>query len=283
MKRVLFLLVLLILSFGNAWAERFTVTNDNNEKIIVDVAKPLNQAAKGLVFLQHGLASSMEHPVIQTAKKAYLNNDYTVVSFDSRYSTGLSDGDVKNARLQTFEQDLKTITDWAQNQDFFIKPFAVGGHSLGGASVLSYAAQNPDNISLVTAVAPVVSGNLWEKSCFKNMPQFCQSWQQNGFYEYSYQDKTFLIAYDVINQAKNFNALDIADTLSSPILLVSADADNIIPWQDVESLYNKINTQKQFYVTKQSGHNFTTLQNQQDLYNILYNFIKDNTKSLSNM
>ena len=115
------------------------------------------------------------------------------------------------------------------------------------------------------------------------MPQFCQSWQQNGFYEYSYQDKTFLIAYDVINQAKNFNALDIADTLSSPILLVSADADNIIPWQDVESLYNKINTQKQFYVTKQSGHNFTTLQNQQDLYNILYNFIKDNTKSLSNM
>ena len=283
MKRTLFLLVLLILSFGNAWAERFTVTNDNNEKIIVEVAKPLNQAAKGLVFLQHGLASSMEHPVIQTAKKAYLDNDYTVVSFDSRYSTGLSDGDVQNARLQTFEQDLKTVTDWAQNQDFFIKPFAVGGHSLGGASVLSYAAQNPDNISLVTAVAPVVSGNLWEKSCFKNMPQFCQSWQQNGFYEYSYQDKTFLIAYDVINQAKNFNALDIADTLSSPILLVSADADNIIPWQDVESLYNKINAQKQFHVTKQSGHNFTSLQNQQDLYNILYNFIKDNTKSLSNM
>ena len=40
MKRTLFLLILLILSFGNAWAERFTVTNDNNEKIIVDGSKP---------------------------------------------------------------------------------------------------------------------------------------------------------------------------------------------------------------------------------------------------
>ena len=50
MKRTLFLLILLLLSISNAWAERFTVTNDNNEKIIVDVAKPLNQAAKGLVF-----------------------------------------------------------------------------------------------------------------------------------------------------------------------------------------------------------------------------------------
>ena len=72
MKKALFLLLLLLLSFGNAWAEKFTVTNDNNEKIIVDVAKPLNQAARGLVFLQHGLASSMEHPVIQTAKKPTL-------------------------------------------------------------------------------------------------------------------------------------------------------------------------------------------------------------------
>ncbi len=283
MKRTLFLLILLLLSISNAWAERFTVTNNNNEKIIVDVAKPLNKKTNGLVFLQHGLASSMEHPVIQTAKRAYLDNNYTVVSFDSRYSTGLSDGDVKNARLETFKQDLQTVTEWAKNQDFFITPFALGGHSLGGASVLSYAAQNPDNVSLVTAVAPVISGDLWEKSCFKNMPQFCQSWQQNGFYEYSFQGKMFLIAYDVINEAKNFNALDIADLLSSPVLLVSADDDNIIPQQDVESLYKKVKAQKQFYVTKQSGHNFTTLQNQQDLYNILYNFIKDNTQSLSNM
>ena len=247
------------------------------------MAKPLNQEAKGLVFLQHGLASSMEHPVIQTAKKAYLDNDYTVVSFDSRYSTGLSDGDVKDARMETFKQDLQTVTEWAKNQDFFIKPFALGGHSLGGASVLNYAAENPDNVSLITAIAPVVSGDLWEKSCFKNMMQFCQSWQQNGFYEYSFQGKTFLISYDVINDAKNFNALDIVDLLSSPILLISADNDTIIPWQDVESLYKKMKAQKQFYVTKQSGHNFTSLQNQQDLYNILYNFIKNNTKSLSNM
>ncbi|MFR1031633.1 MAG: hypothetical protein ACLSE6_03540 [Alphaproteobacteria bacterium] len=35
---------------------------------------------------QHGLASNMEHPAVQTAKQAFLDKGYLFINFDSRHS-----------------------------------------------------------------------------------------------------------------------------------------------------------------------------------------------------
>jgi len=257
--------------------DEFRIKNTQNQSIYIRVDGLNNASDRKLAFIQHGLASYMEHQVVQTAKQAFLNNGYTVVTFDSRYSTGESGNDVKQARLSTFEEDLKTVVDWAKTQPFYSEPFALSGHSLGGASVLQYGAEHPKRISLLIPVAPVISGQLWETSCMNNLGDFCRQWKQNGTYEYTDKQngRTVQIPYAVVTGSKNYNAYKLAGKIAAETLLIGAQKDIIIDTKDLQKLAKSIPDGKSVIVTG-SGHNFEHQQNRTDLYQAIDTFIKDN-------
>ena len=60
----------------------------------------------------------MNHQVVETAKNAFLDNGYTVVTFDARYSLGESYGNVSNVSLSTFLEDLETVVPGQKNKIF---------------------------------------------------------------------------------------------------------------------------------------------------------------------
>ncbi|MEE6207434.1 MAG: alpha/beta fold hydrolase [Alphaproteobacteria bacterium] len=248
-----------------------------NQNVFTEIDGIENAKYHKLAFIEHGLASNMEHQVVQTAKQAFLDNNYVVVTFDARHSTGESGNDVEKARLSTFEEDLKTVIDWAQTQPFYHEPFALSGHSLGGASVLQYSAENPEQVVLLIPVAPVISGNLWEQSCMQNMSDFCRQWKQNGFYEYTDKQngKTVRIPYAVVTASKNYNAYTIAPQIRAKTLLIGAQKDIIIDAAELQQLAKSLHG-GQSEVIADSGHNFEQKQNQADLYQKIDKFIKDN-------
>ena len=271
---------LLLLSCGGKidTPQEFEVLTPSAEKLSILVSGLENSDQKKLAFIQHGLASDREHPVVRTAEQALIERGYVVVRFDSRYSLGKSDGTVEKARLSTFSEDLNTVVQWASGQKFYHEPFVLAGHSLGGASVLKYAAENPDKTGLVIAVAPVVSGELWEKSCMQNMPDFCREWKKNGQYVYQdekvYGNKKAVIPYAVVEEAKSFDILKQAKNIKSNVLLIAADKDIVIPAKDVQKLYQALTNNKSVGVVSDSGHNFDKAQNQKDLYDILTAFLR---------
>lgn len=270
---------LLLLSCGKIDApQEFEILTPSEEKLSVVVSGQENSDQKKLAFIQHGLASNREHPVVRTAEQALIEQGYVVVSFDSRHSLGKSGGTVEKARLSTFSEDLNTVVRWASGQNFYHEPFVLAGHSLGGASVLKYAAENPDKTGLVIAVAPVVSGELWEKSCMQNMPDFCREWKKNGQYVYQdekvYGNKKAVIPYAVVEEAKSFDILKQAKNIKSNVLLIAADKDIVIPAKDVQKLYQALTNNKSVGVVSDSGHNFDKAQNQKDLYEILTTFLR---------
>ena len=230
-----------------------------------------NGSDNKLAFLIHGLASDMNHQTIQSAKKAFLDNGYTVVSFDARYSLGESYGNVSNVSLSTFLEDLETVVNWAKKQDFYHDPFAIAGHSLGGATAILYS-HNNDNISFLIPIAPVTGGQQWENSCMKNMADFCKQWKEKGYYEYKQNDKSVNIFYTVVDEAKSYNALELAQSIKAPALFIIAENDRVIEEKDVQNVARLMKAK----ITKisQSTHNFTKKQNQDDLYHAIYNFIK---------
>ena len=95
-------------------SQKIQVQNAQNDTFFVTVDGMENAKTSKLAILQHGLASNKEHAAVQAANKAFLDNHYVVVSFDSRYSLGEGNNDVTRVRLTTFEEDLATVASWAK-------------------------------------------------------------------------------------------------------------------------------------------------------------------------
>lgn len=104
----LFLLLLASCSENNR-PQEIWIKNADNESIYLQLSDNKDTDSPHLAIIQHGLASNMEHPAVQTAKQAFLDKGYLVITFDSRHSLGKSDGKVINVRLETFENDLETV------------------------------------------------------------------------------------------------------------------------------------------------------------------------------
>lgn len=150
-----FILIFMLVSCSFLSNERSILLQNNQGQSIY--VKVYNENGNKLAFVLHGLASDMNHQVVQSAKKAFLDNGYTVVTFDARYSLGKSYGNVSDVSLNTFLEDLETIINWAKKQPFYREPFAVAGHSLGGATTILYS-HNNDNINFLIPIAPVIGG-----------------------------------------------------------------------------------------------------------------------------
>ena len=256
-------------------SDEFWIKNKQNEQLYVRVDYPYHTPNQKLVFIEHGLASNLNHQVVETLKKAFLDNHYTVITFDTRYALGLSGNNVKFARLSTYEEDLETIISWAKTQPFYHEPFALSGHSLGGAAVFQYSARNPDIVDILVPVTPVISGDLWEASCMKNMTDFCKTWQQKGFFEYtdSKNHKTAVIPYQIVSDTKSYNAYNIASKINARTLLIAAENDHVIAPLDLKKLSQAIKTNGNEITVKSSSHNFEKLQSRLDLYRTVSQFI----------
>ena len=270
MKKICMLLMMLLLTgcMHRSSHMVFWIKNSRGEPLYLQVAGAEDTGNRKLAIIQHGLASNMEHPAVQTAKKAFLDNGYVVVTFDARYSLGKSGNDVSKVRLQTFEEDLKMVVDWAGKQKFYHEPFALAGHSLGGASVLVYAAGHPEQAGILIPITPVVSGQRWEDFCLSRL-SFCRDWKKDGFY--TYEDEQ--ISYQTVETAKSYDALRLGDKLKAKVLLIAAEKDNVVNPGDVADLYEALQTSKRLAVVPESGHNFESLQNQLDLYQAVVDFV----------
>ena len=277
MKKFLTILVLvcLVACAHLSQTEEYWVTNANNEQIYVKVDGLYNAPNQKLVFIEHGLASNLNHQAVKAAKKAFLNNGYTVITFDARYSLGNSGNEVKFVTLNTLRADLETVIDWAKDQPFYSEPFALSGHSLGGASILAYSAAFPDKVSKLIPIAPVISGNLWERDCMKNLPDFCPTWKKNGVYEYTdpKNHKTAVIPYTVLTESKNYDAAELAPNITAQTLLITPQNDIIVNPKDVEHLATLLKNGQSATVNA-SGHNFETKGNQADLYQAINAFLR---------
>jgi pimeloyl-ACP methyl ester carboxylesterase len=259
-----------VLSAKAEWIE-----NAQHEKIYVQTDGLENARNHKLAVIQHGLASNKEHQAVQTAKKAFEANGYTVILFDSRHSLGEGDNDVEKVSLATFEEDLETVTAWAKTQPFYSEPFALSGHSLGGASVLKYAAEYPDRVNVLIPISPVLSGQLWEKTCLENLSPFCEEWQKNGSYEYidPKNHKKAVIPYRVITASQDYDARQIAPKIKATTLLVAAQNDQVVNATDVRQLATFLPNAAVATVAG-STHNFETFRNQADLYRDIDAFLK---------
>ncbi|MDP2820782.1 MAG: alpha/beta fold hydrolase [bacterium] len=243
-----------------------------NVVVLVEQAKK----QENLVFLMHGFGSFKEFPLIEEIARIFKANNFTVVRFDATNSIGESDGELQDGTITGYCEDLNDVIIWAENQEWHQEPFLLAGHSAGGYCVSEYAAENPKEVKALAIFSPFISGKLFIET--DEIKAVLPEWEKTGIRKWESSSSQGVIkksGYQFIEDSLKLNILDSADKIKCPVLFVSGGKDLIIPIKDQKLFFDKLNTQKDFYLIKGADHNLKNEENFQDLRKIVENWSKN--------
>ena len=252
------------------------VKNSSGEKIAILVEGLENKNHKKLAFVQHGLSGHKGQSMVRQPTRAFLDNRFVVVTFDSRYSFGDSDGELEKATLTSFIEDLNAVINWAKTQDFYVEPFALSGHSLGGASVLKYAQDHPHMVSSLVPVAAMVGGKYFIRSRLLNDGVNYRKWQREGKELRQIKDRKGYVSFNVVKDMMNYDLVRGASKIVSSTLIVTGENDLSSTIYNNDCLFYNIYAPKEFAILENCAHLYESKQNQQDLYSIIKNWLEKN-------
>lgn len=205
--------------------ERIELKNRKDQKIVGVLEKP-EVEIRGTCIVQHGWGDHRNKPTIQSAKNAFLESGFQTFNFDTTNSIGESDGDYDKATLGLHHEDFEDVAKWAQEQDWFKGPLAVTGHSKGGYAVVRYAEDYPEKVSLVVAVAPVVSGKMSDEAHKKHYPEEYKELKEKGFIEkVGKSGAIFRNSWSQVEERVDHDLLPNASKVTIPILLIVGSED----------------------------------------------------------
>ncbi len=210
-----------------------------------------------LAIIQHGFSGSMDEKHIRGFADTFLKNGYDVLLMDCTHSFNDADGTLEQNTIKTHSDDLEDVIAWAGTQDFYKEPFALAGHSLGGMSVLHYAQNHPEKISLLVPASTVISGKLLEDAFKQNMPSEYNDMLTKGKMrvECTYKDGIESYRpYSWLQDMQSWNMLDKAAHLNMPCLFVVGADDAPTPPEHQKLLFDLMPGEKELHIIDDADH-----------------------------
>jgi pimeloyl-ACP methyl ester carboxylesterase len=232
-----------------------TIKNRKGQNLVVLVEVAENP--KGLAIVMHGLSGNKEQPHIVTFAEAFKEKGYTVVRFDTTNTFGESDGEYKDATITSYYEDLEDVIAWTKTQTWYLEPFVLAGHSLGGISIILYAENHPQKLKGLAPISTVVSGKL-SKETLSERPAL-RDWEKTGWrVEESSTSPTGIkkLPWSYMIDSLKYDVLPEANKLSMPVLLIVGDKDDGTPYEQQKLFYDKLSSKKDIHVIKDAPHTF---------------------------
>ncbi|MDP2736539.1 MAG: alpha/beta hydrolase [bacterium] len=252
--------------------KKLTIKNRKNQSIVVIVEQADKQ--KGLAFVMHGLGGFKEQPHIEIFAKAFRDNNYTVVRFDTTNSIGESDGKYEDATVTNYYEDLEDVIVWSKNQTWYEEPFCLSGHSLGGFSVAYYAINHGEKVKAIASISPLISGELSIKAHGKKE---IDEWKKTGWKIEESKSRPGLIKklkWAHMEDRLKYDLLPDANKLTMPVLLMVGENDTSIPPEHQGLLFEKLPGKKEFHIIKGAPHTFREQKELEEIYKIMDKWIK---------
>ena len=235
-----------------------TIKNRHGLKIVTLLEKA--DQPKGLAIILHGLGGFKEQKHIETFAQAFKKAGYTVLRYDATNSFGESEGAYEDATVTSYYQDLEDVIKWAKEQDWYIEPFVLVGHSLGGICSILYAQKYSNQVKALAPISTVVSGTLRIEAHEKFLgKEHLENWRKTGWYESKSISKPGIIKrlpWSHIEDNLKYNILEKADKLKFPVLLIVGDRDTSTPPEHQKLLFEALPGPKEFHIIKGSPHTF---------------------------
>ena len=255
--------------------QKIFIKNRKDQKVAVIFEEA--EAPKGMVFVMHGLGGYKEQPHLETITESFKENKYTVVRFDTTNTIGESDGDFEDATITNYYEDLEDVIQWSGKQKWYVEPFVLVGHSLGGISTALFAENYPAKVKALAPISTVVSGALSAEAHKRFSPEEFKIWEETGWLEAKSQSKPGVVKrlkWSHIADRLKYDLLPQANKLTMPVLLIVGENDTRTPLDHQKILYNVLPGQKELHIIKGSPHTFRDPAHLQELKNILSQWIE---------
>lgn len=249
--------------------EKQTIKNRYGLKIVTQLEKA--DQPIGLAIVLHGLGGFKEQDHIEVFAQAFKDANYTVLRYDATHSFGESDGKYEEATTTGYYQDLEDVINWAKDQDWYMEPFVLAGHSLGGISILLYAEKYPEKVKALAPISSVISGDLMKEVYGDQL----ESWQKKGYVERPSASKPGTIKklnWSFVEDLEGIDTLPEIEKLTMPVLLLAGDQDKYTPHSDI--LFEKLPGQKELHIIKNAPHTFRKEEHLKEIKNIFDEWIK---------
>ncbi|MBI2547667.1 MAG: alpha/beta hydrolase [Candidatus Aenigmarchaeota archaeon] len=233
------------------------IKNRKGQNISVLVDKPQNP--EGLAIVMHGLGGSKEQPHVAIFAEAFKESGYTVVRFDTTNTFGESDGRYEDATVTNYYEDLEDVIVWAKTQSWYVEPFCLVGHSLGGISIILYAEKHPEEIKGLAPISTVVSGRLSAEA--PKHSKTLREWEKSGWREeksISHPGRIKRLPWSHMVDRLKYDVLPEVNNLTMPVLLIVGEKDGSTPYKHQKLLYDKLPGKKELHVIKNAAHELNT-------------------------
>ncbi len=256
------------------------ITNRRGQTMYVRYDRPQCDI-KGLAIIQHGFAGSMDQPHIKAIAQTFREKGFATLSLDCTHAFNAADGDPEGCRMHTHLHDLYDAIDWAKTQDFYREPFAVSGQSLGGFTVMNYAAEYPGKVSLLFPCSCVTNGKKLAEAFERNLPEgVFQSWVKQGYQEIESWDgsgKRARRSYEWLADMDTYDIYEKVDRLTMPILLTVGSNDIPTPPDHHLMLYNVLpEDTREMHIIPGADHGYTQPEHLAKMTEILGKWIEKN-------
>lgn len=252
--------------------EKITIKNRNSKKIVLILEKVEN--SRGLAFVMHGLGGFKEQKHVETFAKAFLESGYNVVRFDTCDTFGESEGDYEIATTTSYYEDLIDVIKWSKNQEWYIEPFVLVGHSLGAISVALYAEENPNEVKGLAPISTVISKRLHHEAIPKEK---LEEYERTGYKIGKSNSLSGVIKklkwHPFSEDLEKYNLLENVDKLKMPVLLIVGEKDSGTPPEHQKILYDKLPGEKEIHIIKGALHTFREKEHLEEIKKIFKEWI----------
>jgi pimeloyl-ACP methyl ester carboxylesterase len=246
------------------------ISNRDSNKLSV-VVEGTDKPGK-LAFVMHGLGGNKRQPHIRAMIEAFLENGYTVVSWDAVHTFGESEGGLyEDATITNYYADLEDVIGWASTQPWYVEPFVLCGHSLGGISVALYAEKHPQQVKALAPLSTVISGKL----SLETKADDFNAWKRDGIRITMSHDgkQQKRLKWSHIEDRLQYDLLAEVDTLTMPVLLIVGEKDDPTPPHQQKILCEKLPGKKEMHIIKGALHSFYEPHEQQELKAIVKDWL----------
>lgn len=233
--------------------EKVFIKNSKGLKLACVVHCPYENGRYPAIILLHGFTGYKEEPHIEKLAETLAENGFVAVRFDASGS-GESDGTFeKDYLMSNYLEDIGSVYNYLKSQEFVDRErIGIAGHSLGGLLSIVFVSSHPEMKACIPISAPtsLFSAN-WTRAALER-------WREVGWFykEFSKNGSKIKIPYAFFRDSKKYNALDFAEKLHCPLMVVVGSSDKVVKPSDTKQIFDNANQPKELVEVEKAGHDY---------------------------